>query len=486
MPVLLATLFVIGAGELWSTTSVPVTDDEGWFLCVVERCRLGERLYRDVFYGAGPLPVWVALAAVRSTRPQLLVLRVLSVGMFLTTLVAVAVGLDRVGASTLEILAAWSLMVGVSGPARGIDNLYGQAAIAAAGVGLAAAAAGAAPGAPGAAAVAGAAAAACTMSKHSIGGPVLVLTASATAVTSGAVGVAAYAAAFAAVAVLCLLPLHRDGVRWLWRRAVANKSTYLATGSVGPVAGLREALETAEGGARPVATGTFALLGVGCAAAPAALAWPSADSHAALLAAGAATVAAAAAFPRADLPHLRALAPLATCAVVAALTSVVHTPAASWLAGVLLVLGALAAGEAMAPRRRRSVTGPGFDFDVPHFRRLPVARAVPGGRRADGWSDAVEATGGVVFLLRPDAALWYLAADLRNPTPFDYPYASVFGPDGEDETIEGIRRGAIPWVCVGTPMIGRLAPVTLQRFVFAEMVPAFECPAGTVYRIPGH
>ena len=56
-------------------------------------------------------------------------------------------------------------------------------------------------------------------------------------------------------------------------------------------------------------------------------------------------------------------------------------------------------------------------------------------------------TGGTVFLLRPDAAVWYLATGLRNPTPHDYPLASPFGPDGQQVLAGNLASGRVRYCC---------------------------------------
>jgi hypothetical protein len=55
---------------------------------------------------------------------------------------------------------------------------------------------------------------------------------------------------------------------------------------------------------------------------------------------------------------------------------------------------------------------------------------------------------GTVFIIRPDASLWYFAAGLRNPLPFDYSEISDFGSGGERAVIRLIQRRAVEWVCL--------------------------------------
>ena len=55
---------------------------------------------------------------------------------------------------------------------------------------------------------------------------------------------------------------------------------------------------------------------------------------------------------------------------------------------------------------------------------------------------------GRTFLLVPDAGLYYLITGMRNPTPYDYPYVTAFGRNGEAQTAAAIRRGEITKVLI--------------------------------------
>src|SRR5262249_41813031 len=57
-------------------------------------------------------------------------------------------------------------------------------------------------------------------------------------------------------------------------------------------------------------------------------------------------------------------------------------------------------------------------------------------------------TGGTIFIVRQDAAFWYLAGRLHNPLPFDYPSRADFGGNGERGVIQRLDRGAARWICL--------------------------------------
>ena len=189
---------------------------------------------------------------------------------------------------------------------------------------------------------------------------------------------------------------------------------------------------------------------------------------AAIVALGAVVVAAA--VPRADFGHVRGLFPVAVLTVALALGA--HP------AGVDAVPAGLRLFVALA---LAAVTAVALAISL---RRIQVAR--PSDDRLESAHGAVlrERTGGRVFLLRGDASFWYLAGGLENPTPYDYPLASVFGPHGQREVIQDICDGRITWVCWPGASSGRLRPAELEDFVAQTMVAVEVTPAGTLYRMP--
>ena len=76
---LIAVGVAVGLGVLavgwWCAPRLVPHQDECWYLLVVRRVAAGRRLYRGVFFGAGPWSVWVARAVVRLLGERLLVLR---------------------------------------------------------------------------------------------------------------------------------------------------------------------------------------------------------------------------------------------------------------------------------------------------------------------------------------------------------------------------------------------------------------------------
>ena len=104
---------------------LPTNPDECWYLLVVRRVRAGRRLYRGVFFGAGPWSVWVSRVVVRRWGERLLVLRRLVV------VLAVAVG-AAAWAWTAAAGVPWPVGLAVAGGTMllstalwTVDNHYG-------------------------------------------------------------------------------------------------------------------------------------------------------------------------------------------------------------------------------------------------------------------------------------------------------------------------------------------------------------------------
>lgn len=95
----------------------------------------------------------------------------------------------------------------------------------------------------------------------------------------------------------------------------------------------------------------------------------------------------------------------------------------------------------------------------------------------------VTAPGGRLFLLMPNAGLYYLVSGVRNPTPFDYPLVTAFALTGEADLAESIARGELREVCMA-PMAGPLPPEPLQRTVLAYMSARADLGACTLYEHP--
>jgi 4-amino-4-deoxy-L-arabinose transferase-like glycosyltransferase len=81
------------------------------------------------------------------------------------------------------------------------------------------------------------------------------------------------------------------------------------------------------------------------------------------------------------------------------------------------------------------------------------------------------ATGEEVFILTPPAAFYYHITGLRNPTPFDFPLSTAFGLHGQKEVIELLEKGQICQVCISPLGTHDFAPALLEAYVLDHLEP---------------
>ena len=439
------------------TRWVLVLTDEAWFLQVVRRVRDGERLYEDVFFGAGPLAVWLASLAVRWSRPQITFIRALIIGYgFAIWFAGIALlrvaGLDRIY-SVVFVLGA--LALGGHHLARG--NQYGllsQLGVIIAAFGVV----------QGDGLVTGTGIALALTGKYSLGVFATLWALPLLAIEAGLAAAAWAALVIAAAAVAIGLILGTRGVRSFVAVAVANKGTYLATAGIGPVQDLlnrarqtgRTPLYRAITLVGPIAV--FTVFALGAAAAAFGLtAGVLEGSSLLVLASAICATGLAVAFPRADHAHQVAAMPLVLLGMLPIVAWI--TPPTAVLAGVAVVLGGvLAATLAASVLVVRSAM---VRRDLPRLRLLPVM--MQGLVWPDDTESVVRTAGNEVFVLRPDAPYFYLSGRLENPTPYDYPLVVTFGPHGQATIAAAINTGGLRWVCYPGPSGGRLAPTQLER-----------------------
>jgi len=173
---------------------------------------------------------------------------------------------------------------------------------------------------------------------------------------------------------------------------------------------------------------------------------------------GLALVALAALWPRADEVHVRSSLPLWTAPAVAAADRLSPALGIAW-AGLVTGAGLVSAVLALAERRGTRLPAPsGSPFDGVNAWPWNLQEVMAGGQ------ELRRLTRGRVFLLRPDASVWYLATGLRNPTPYDYPLASTFGPDGQQVLSANLASGQVRFCCWAPSHAGRLAPTHLEEY----------------------
>ena len=172
-------------------------------------------------------------------------------------------------------------------------------------------------------------------------------------------------------------------------------------------------------------------------------------------------VLAAGVFPRADANHVAQAGPAifgTLFLVTPALPGILRKIA--WI-GTALAVGLLAAlllsaGEAL--------TSPNWTFTrLPHLRGvlLDTYRF----QRLRELTTAARRQPRPVFVLSTEASAFYLVAGLQNPTPYDYPLANEFPPGSQEIIADDLRAGRIQTVIVNPGFTGPLMPQTLRQAV---------------------
>jgi len=88
------------------------------------------------------------------------------------------------------------------------------------------------------------------------------------------------------------------------------------------------------------------------------------------------------------------------------------------------------------------------------------------------------------FILTRSAGMWYTLSGVHNPTPFDYPLVTAFGLNGQVTVREAITAGEITAVCMEPPTGYYLAARDLEEYVQQAMHPGEDVGACRLYRRP--
>lgn len=456
--------------------------DEAWFLWVTDRLARGDVLYRDVYAVTTPVAFWLSLGAVKLAGTQLLVVRVLSVASFVVTLellrrMVARRGLGGAGQALL-ILVIWVL----GSPVVHRVALYSGLAITLTVAAWFCLDGGGPSRSRGRLALVGVLAGLAFQAKPNIGALALVAIALSLTAEQRPAGdarrrlhdVAIVAAGFvvAAGAVLATVAA-TGGLRGYIDYVFLNKGSYLDAG-VSYVSQIVDAagLATSSGVSTAARVVSVTMLVPIVAVAALVVAFARARPRVRLVAPAAFTVVGLVSiYPRVTLTHISAATPLLIAG--AFLTWRSARPVAPRRAWSKPAVGLVAAalGLAIGAVAARSIDGLTGDHGrVRHLAGIPMdARRAASLRSELGRLRA--ATGGKVFIVRPDAGLLYLIGDLTDPTPFDIPERSDFGPDDEVDAIRVIERNRVRFVCLdpksGQPNRHRapLTPLELERYV---------------------
>jgi hypothetical protein len=452
--------------------------DESWFLQVVNRVLSGDVLYRDVAFGATPLSVYASTALASVFGIEVLVVKaVVSICFAISVLAcwSIARRLEFGPRRTVACIAALLLYLlpGISA----FGAAYTPMAIASMLVCFACVLA-ASDGNRRALVLGAVAAAVCFASKQNMG--VYALAAFLIVLVGrGRIRSAVQVTGvFAVTTVVLLLPvILNGGLAWLVDYGFTGKGTYMRLGHVSyawQVAGILTTL----GDIRSLRVFywehqfllpilTLAVL----AFAVVARGQRDAQTMVVVLFAGAGL---ASVFPRAEWLHLTVANPfliIATAHLWPTLRAAMTRRAASlwvWLAGVWLGAGlvALVCAAALQTKNPQQVWS-----TLPHFRGVMIERAALVDLEREVGSLRDNATEGALFIVGPKAGFYYVLTGLRNPTAFDYPFATTFGKAGEERTARAIREGTIKAACIDPAMPPRFRPLLVETAIRQTMKP---------------
>lgn len=459
--------------------------DVSWFLRVACRLASGEVLYRDVFYGAGPIAPYLASLAARISGGEMIAMRALQLLLFAGITVLVLAILHRAGvAPRWQIPVFCALVVYGFEPAFSIYNLFSTVLLLACmatalewercgqirWLWLAGILAGLEIGAKQNVAV---------LAAIALGLPLLA--------RREWRALLRVAAGFTAASALMAAGVWISGG---WTQFVnygfTNKGKFLATGFP-----LSASLAVFLSEMREVATWTYKLrvaysflafaVGFICLGLVAVV-WLRARKQRGEMnfVAGFAVAALLTIYPISDLSHLAYAIPVLLAAAAMA-AHIGFRPRWVYSAAILWFVPA-ALWIAVSPAFF-AATGKTVMMRLPHYWGVLMRTSdyYPLVGKVNALRNAMQA-GHLPYLITMDAGFYYLATGLPNPTPFDYPAAPAFGRHGESQVIDALRRRRIPEACLDHEYESFFqAPRVLPPFVRREMRPLGELGACTLY-----
>ena len=301
------------------------------------------------------------------------------------------------------------------------------------------------------------------------------------------------ASAFAGTVLVTLVPvLATGGLGKLWEYGFAAKDSYVERGNLSYLDGIDlqlDAIRTAgpglAGRMSSVVHGyelaAFVLVPlVLCALA---FAWKRARGvHRTRIAViGAFAVAATVAiFPRASMTHVGFVFPVFVVAGLSACKTLVPERRLRTAAVVLLVVLAPVLLARSVGQVVQLADGSKRFSDLPHARGVLVEPADEDEIAAA--AAALDREQRPVFVVSIEAGILYLASGIENVTPFDYPWVTTFGRDGEERLAEDVERGRFGAVCVDFGGEPALVPRRLEAAIEHSMTPAEDLGVCRVYR----
>lgn len=450
--------------------------DESWFVQVIARMRAGDVLYRDISYGAGPLPAYGSEAVTYLTGLDVLAVKLVVVFAFAGSalcawLIAEQLEIGRTGRILLLGGLAYFAPPLQQPPYSPLATTFLLATL----LSVLRARSGTNDKTADLAAVAGGAAAALAFaSKQDVGVYALAALLIVLAVERGlrkcVVALSSFGVLVGAMAVLLWLS---GGLARYVDYGFTGKGAYInarlpfATGVDGVLQAVRDVHSVASAEAAYWTLGFF----LPCLALVAALALllssrrdaPDTLPVLVFAAAGAATL-----FPRFDVLHVAYTAPILVVVLAYSLNvwrprlhSSIFLATALWVGVAVLLMATLPFRLAHSSAANLST--------LPHLRGAFIQeRDLVGWQREAARLTSATGDSRSVMLLLPDAGFRYLTTGLRNPTPFDFPFVTTFGRSGQERVIDSIASGRIAQVCLGRSWFG-LEPKQLVNYVRTKM-----------------
>lgn len=470
--------------------------DEAWFLQVVDRVASGETLYRDVYFNVTPLSVYLTVS-LTSVFPTELVLVRSVVAAALVATVAICWMLCReLGAGRL---APWLLVASWARPApyTPVAMMAFVAAFFATVVWLRRTQE--ARASTGVLACAGLLAGVCFVTKQNLGlyclAAIVLSMVIAAGWTVGALrGMIVAIAGFAISAAVVLLPVYVSGGLDRFLLYGFGKSAYLQVGGVPYSAALdRVRLAAADGWSFDTIAGAYRelafllppaaalLLGMACLRAR------GRERRTALVVTTFVIAGYLVVIPRPGGSTIIFAIPILVVGLAYGWTVARPFRATRWAAAIPVLVTTLFAAQfgVRLVRHSAALLSPEYmTSDIPHFRGIRVRETEYRALRDEVALLSHFADGQPLFLMGPNSGFYYLAAGIRNPDPFDFPYVSVFGTGGQQEVIGRVQQGRIQSVFIFSTPMGRQAPIILQEFVRGSMLPVGRAPFGVLYRAP--
>ena len=448
--------------------------DEAWFLWVAQRLGHGARLYRDVYFVSTPLAMWIMQGATKVFGAQVSIERALATGCFVASTaivwaIARRLGMRRAGRTALVL----ALFISAS-PLSYFASVYSMLAVTASLGALwatlrwidrkPAVRGRAAPGLVLVGILCGVAfASKPNTGLLALGAVIVTVVAWSRKFPEPGVGalIARVVGGFAAVVTAMLVPLVLAGTMGAFVGDVfTGKAQYVSLLGGRPLGGVAYALRTIGSSTSPFAVQLVAMK----------LFLPLVVTAAVLVVIARATVLrssptfiALAAFSVVGLGCAAPdFAPQHTTEAVPLLlgTSVMLVAWARPFAFVTnrgrhILLGAAVAVLAIATiglytnGRRPVVTAADrvVAAQLAHFDGTLISDKNQTHLRAD-FADLRADTHGSVFIVEAQAAFYYLAGGLRDPTPFDFPARTDLGPGGQRGVLTLLHRTHTRWVCL--------------------------------------